>query len=87
MRFFVRIFGDEGNYSALVPDLPGCVAAGDTVTEVRRLIAEAISLHLELLSQPGGQIPVPEKRLCLEIDAMEDGELCTWVEVKLAQPV
>ena len=49
MRFLVGIYHADGNYSAMVPDLPGCVAAGDTVEEVRKLIAEGITLHLELM--------------------------------------
>lgn len=87
MRFPVRIFAYGGSYSSLVPDLPGCVAAADSVEEVRDLIAEAIALHLELMRQTGEPIPVPSRRLDLDIDDLEDGELCTWVEVDLPEVV
>lgn len=41
----------DGSYSAYVPDLPGCISCGDTPDEVRQLIQEAISLHLELMRE------------------------------------
>lgn len=50
--------GDEG-YGAYVPDLPGCVAVGDTRQEVLVLIKEAIAMHLELMREEGLTIPRP----------------------------
>ena len=47
MRFAIVIEKAEGNYSAYVPDLPGCVATGATVEEVESQIREAIEFHLE----------------------------------------
>jgi predicted RNase H-like HicB family nuclease len=82
MRYFVKIFHHDGDYSAMVPDLPGCVAAGSTIEETRRLIAEAISLHLEMMRKNGEMIPKPAKRLDLRVDDFEDEEICTWVDVK-----
>ncbi len=49
----------ETSYGAYVPDLPGCVAVGETEEEVKRLIHEAIELHLEDLAETGAQIPPP----------------------------
>jgi len=49
----------DGSYSAYVPDLPGCVACGDTPDEARRLIAEAVPLHIESLRQHGEPVPPP----------------------------
>ena len=49
----------EGNYSAYAPDLPGVVAAGDTVEETERLMQEAIALYLEALRAAGEPIPEP----------------------------
>lgn len=46
-------------YSAYVPDLPGCVAAGETLDETRKLMHEAINLHLELMRERGEEIPRP----------------------------
>lgn len=58
MKYMVVIEKSEGNYGAYVPDLPGCVAVGDTREEVLALIQEAIVLHLEMLHDDG--LPVPE---------------------------
>jgi len=52
-----------GNYSAYVPDLPGCVATGATVEEVEREIREAIEFHLEGLRDAGEPIPEPTSRM------------------------
>lgn len=49
----------EGNYSAYAPDLPGVVAAADTVEETERLMREAIALYLEELRAAGEAIPEP----------------------------
>ena len=49
----------EGNFSAYVPDLPGCVATGPTDREVRSHIAEAIRLHVESLRAHGEPVPPP----------------------------
>ena len=58
MRYAVVIEKAEGNYSAYVPDLPGCIATGGTVAEVESEIREAISFHLEGMREDG--VPVPE---------------------------
>jgi predicted RNase H-like HicB family nuclease len=58
MRYAVVIEKAEGNYSAYVPDLPGCVATGSTVAEAEDQIREAIAFHLEGLREDG--IPLPE---------------------------
>jgi predicted RNase H-like HicB family nuclease len=50
--------GNQG-YGAYVPDLPGCVAAGKTLDEVRELIRDAIPLHLESMREQGEPIPAP----------------------------
>jgi predicted RNase H-like HicB family nuclease len=47
------------SYGAYVPDLPGCVAVGDTLEEVERLIQEAIEFHIEGMRQDGDPIPEP----------------------------
>jgi predicted RNase H-like HicB family nuclease/predicted RNA binding protein YcfA (HicA-like mRNA interferase family) len=60
--YLVIIEGSGDSYSAYVPDLPGCVAAGDTVQEVEELIGEAIPLHIESLRAHGEPVPEPEAR-------------------------
>ena len=47
MKYMVIIEKDEAGYGAYVPDLPGCIAAGESEEEVRTLIEEAIAFHIE----------------------------------------
>jgi predicted RNase H-like HicB family nuclease len=63
MRYAVVIEKGEGNYGAYVPDLPGCVATGDTIEEVEREIQEAIEFHLEGMRADGQSIPEPSSRV------------------------
>jgi len=63
MRYAVVIEKGESNYSAYVPDLPGCVAVGDTIEETHREIQEAIEFHLEGLRAEGLPIPEPSSRV------------------------
>ena len=59
MRYAVVIQKGERNYSAYVPDLPGCVSVGDTLDEVKAEIREAIEFHLEGTREDGFPIPTP----------------------------
>lgn len=59
MRYAIVIENAGPNFSAYVPDLPGCVATGTTVQEVEREIREAIELHLEGMREDGLPIPPP----------------------------
>lgn len=59
MRYGVVIERAEGNYSAFVPDLPGCIATGHTVAEVEQRIREAIQFHIEGLLEDGLEVPEP----------------------------
>jgi predicted RNase H-like HicB family nuclease len=52
----------DGSFSAYVPDLPGCVSCGDSDDEVRAMIKEAITLHLESLRSHGEEVPKPTAR-------------------------
>ena len=58
MKYLVVVEKAAENYSAYVPDLPGCVATGKTQEEVHKNIHEAVALHLEGLREDG--LPVPE---------------------------
>jgi predicted RNase H-like HicB family nuclease len=58
MRYAVVIERAEGNYSAYVPDLPGCIATGPTVPVVEEEIRAAIRFHLDGLRDDG--LPIPE---------------------------
>jgi predicted RNase H-like HicB family nuclease len=53
----------SGNYSAYVPDLPGCITTGKTVEEVKRLMQEAIEFHIEGLREDGLPVPEPSTRV------------------------
>lgn len=64
MKYAVVIEKGKNSYGAYVPDLPGCVAVGNTVEEVQRLIREAIEFHIEGLKEEG--LPVPEPVTCCE---------------------
>jgi predicted RNase H-like HicB family nuclease len=63
MRYAVVVEKAAHNYSAYVPDLPGCVAAGETEEEVLQLIREAIDLHLESLREEGEPVPEPTSHM------------------------
>jgi len=57
MRYAIVIEKADGNYSAYVPDLPGCVAAGSTVKAVEEEIRDAIRFHIDGLKADGLQVP------------------------------
>jgi predicted RNase H-like HicB family nuclease len=59
MRYAVIIEQAEGNYSAYVPDLPGCITTGKSIAEIEQNIREAIEFHLDGLREEGLPIPVP----------------------------
>ena len=59
IRYAVVIEHGLTSFGAYVPDLPGCVAVGKSVAEIKRLIAEAIDFHLEGLKLSGSPIPKP----------------------------
>ena len=58
MEFVVILEKGQGSCGAYVPDLPGCVAVGETKEEVLRLIREAIDFHIDGMRQEG--LPIPE---------------------------
>jgi predicted RNase H-like HicB family nuclease len=59
MRYIVIVEKGENSFGAYVPDLPGCVAIGETREEVLTLIYEAIEFHIEGLLEDGLPIPAP----------------------------
>ena len=59
MRYAIVLEKAENNYSAYVPDLPGCIATGFTVAETEREIREAIEFHIDGLREDGLPIPQP----------------------------
>lgn len=59
MKYAVVIERAGENLSAYVPDLPGCIATGNSVSEIEQLIREAVLFHLEGLREDGIEIPEP----------------------------
>ena len=59
MRYAVVVEKSETGFGAFVPDLPGCVATAETKEEARRLIQEAVELHVEDLRATGQPVPAP----------------------------
>jgi predicted RNase H-like HicB family nuclease len=59
MRYMVVVERGETSWGAHVPDLPGCIAVGESREEVLRLIREAIEFHIDGLKQDGQPVPTP----------------------------
>jgi predicted RNase H-like HicB family nuclease len=59
VKYLVIVEGKHGSYSAYSPDLPGCVAAGETGKKTPKLMREAMTFHLEGLQEDGQPIPSP----------------------------
>lgn len=62
MRYAVVIEKAGANYSAYVPDLPGCVATGRTIAVVERRIREAVAMHIEGMREDGIAVPKPSTK-------------------------
>lgn len=63
MRYAIVIEDAGANYSAYVPDLPGCVATGQTIAEVEDRIRGAIEMHLAGMREDGDPIPLPSSQV------------------------
>ena len=63
MSYAIVVERAANNYSAYVPDLPGCIATGVTMEETEQLIREAIELHLTGLLEDGLPIPQPSSQV------------------------
>jgi len=59
MRYVMIIEPGDKNFSAYLPDLPGCVVTGETLEQVRQRMHEAIELHLAGMREDGLPIPRP----------------------------
>jgi predicted RNase H-like HicB family nuclease len=64
-RFLIVIEKADGNYSAYSPDLPGCVATGETKEDAENNILEAIQMHIKGMLED--QLPVPESHTTAEM--------------------
>jgi predicted RNase H-like HicB family nuclease len=63
MEFAIVIEKAENNYAAYVPDLPGCVATGESIEETEQQIRDAILFHLQGLREDGQPIPHPTSKV------------------------
>jgi predicted RNase H-like HicB family nuclease len=63
MRYAIVIEKAGSNYSAYVPDLPGCIATGQTIQETEQQIREAIEFHLDGLREDGLPAPIPQSQV------------------------
>ena len=63
MRYAIVIEQAGTNYSAYVPDLPGCVASGSSIADVETRIREAIAFHLDGLREDGLPLPMPSSQV------------------------
>lgn len=63
MKYAIVIEKAETNFSAYVPDLPGCIATGDSIEAVEQQIREAIQFHIEGMREDGVEIPKPSSRV------------------------
>jgi predicted RNase H-like HicB family nuclease len=63
MKYIVVFERTDTSVGAYVPDLPGCVAVGDSYEEVEQLIEEAISLHVQGLREDDQPVPIPSARI------------------------
>jgi predicted RNase H-like HicB family nuclease len=62
MEYLVVVEKGKSSYGAYVPDLPGCVAAGESRREVLKLIRDAVRLHIETLRESGQPVPEPTSK-------------------------
>lgn len=73
------------NYAAYLPEVDGCVTTGPTLEETRRLLREAVELHLEGLSGDGVAAPSPSLRP-EDITGLTAHDVAEWLEVEVPAP-
>jgi predicted RNase H-like HicB family nuclease len=83
LKYLVVTESGPTNYSAFVPDLPGCVTAGTTEADTLQLMERAIELHLEGMVEDGEDIPAPVTQKV----ALDAGESMRFIEVQLTAKV
>ncbi|MCG9126053.1 type II toxin-antitoxin system HicB family antitoxin [Candidatus Poribacteria bacterium] len=83
MHYLVIFEHGDMNYSAYVPDLPVCVAVGDTLEETRQEIAEVMKFHVECLQEDGEVIPKLTSKMA---EHTSSGVISEFVEIELDSP-
>ena len=83
MKYAVIVEEGESSFGAHVPDLPSCVAVGDTKAEVLKLIQEAIQFHIEGLREDGQPVPAPSSSVeYVESARLKHNSLATRAPLK-----
>ena len=85
MRYLVFFEHGDTNYNAYVPDLPVCVAVGDTLEETRKEISEAIKFHIECLQEDGEVVPKSTSKLPNQTSSGVSAEFVN-IEVEAVKP-
>ena len=62
MKYLIVIEKANHNYSAYLPDIPGCIATGDTIEETKKNITEALAMHMQGLVEDGLSSPEPKAK-------------------------
>lgn len=83
-RYLAVLSPTRSGFSASLPDLPGCVAAGKDYPTTLEAIREALALHLEAMREDGDPIPPP---VSTQVDDLEASERIEWVEPATINPV
>lgn len=85
ITYQAAICGVEGNYGVVFPDFPGCVSAGDTLSEVAEMANEALQLHVEGMAEDAEAIPEPKRHTLTDVqgsfDDPEDPIEEVWVKM------
>lgn len=83
LEFIAYLHKDkDSDYGVSFPDFPGCITAGSTLEEARRMAAEALALHIEGLREDGEEIPEPSTLDDLRGDPAMKGAVAFLTEVK-----
>lgn len=75
-RFLIVVEKSNGNYSAYSPDLPGCVATGESREEVERKMHEAVQMRVQALREDG--LPIPESLVVCGVHRSLNGTAVGW---------
>ncbi len=82
MEYIAYLHKDrKSDYGVSFPDFPGCITAGSTLEEARKLAAEALALHIEGMKEDGEDIPEPSTLDELQGDPAMKGSVAFLVEV------
>lgn len=86
MEYIAYLHKDrKSDYGVSFPDFPGCVTAGKTLDEARRMAVEALSLHIEGMMEDGEAIPEPSTLDALANDSAMKGAVAFLVNVDVAE--